>query len=355
MDKHKIAVFVDGTFFARVSDYYYHSSPYNARMSFSGLIDVLCKRLGSAVAAAHGYSQGTDPACNETRLIETHYFRGIPMSGSFVAPDSTEQISQQQINLLRRRSFENLLTGLGVHQHYLPLVRDHQAPAAEAAPSYIEKGVDIWFAVEVLDCCLRPRHRAPDTVILITGDSDFMPLVRKVHSLGIDTLVPVWNLTSNVGVTRTSNLLANTVTYAIDMDRLVPDVSSEADNPDAAKLIKTLFVQRTQATDSTTVEVVDPKAQAVVDKANAQNGPEDAQLVLGAVAALPDSREYGFIQIPGEAERRFFHMTWMSDEDYAGSFEVLTVGDMVSCKLATNPKDNRPIVKDITVIRDRSE
>lgn len=59
-------------------------------------------------------------------------------------------------------------------------------------PGHREKGVDISLAMEVLhdvETCLKPG----DTITLVAGDGDYVPLVRRVRERGISVLVVFWS------------------------------------------------------------------------------------------------------------------------------------------------------------------
>lgn len=65
----------------------------------------------------------------------------------------------------------------------------------------IEKGVDVWFALEAYELAMVRKF---DYVVLITGDADHEMLVRKLKTLKINTILLTWNLTD---VDATSHLL----------------------------------------------------------------------------------------------------------------------------------------------------
>jgi hypothetical protein len=71
--------------------------------------------------------------------------------------------------LFQERVFEDVLMYEGVTTHYLPKGRDG------------EKGIDVWLALEAFEMAIYKRF---DVLVLIAGDGDFVPLARKLNTLG---------------------------------------------------------------------------------------------------------------------------------------------------------------------------
>ncbi len=58
------------------------------------------------------------------------------------------------------------------------LVRDHDARFAQ----FLErKGIDVWLSLEAYDLAV---HKRFDVLVLVSGDGDFVPLVRKINGIG---------------------------------------------------------------------------------------------------------------------------------------------------------------------------
>ncbi len=107
------------------------------------------------------------------------------------------------------RFFDQLLMYAGIATHYYPMNEQMDRPQ--------EKGIELWLSLEAYDLAV---HKNYDVIVLFAGDSDFVPLVRKVHSLGTRVMVLAWDLESEsddgrVFVTRTSAQLMHESTYPL--------------------------------------------------------------------------------------------------------------------------------------------
>lgn len=71
--------------------------------------------------------------------------------------------------------YSNIIT------HYYPIAYDIELEREK------EKGIDVWLSLEAYDLAV---HKRFDYFILFGGDEDFVPLVRKINSLGITTIIP---------------------------------------------------------------------------------------------------------------------------------------------------------------------
>jgi hypothetical protein len=61
--------------------------------------------------------------------------------------------------------------------HYLPL-----GPEGE-------KGIDVWLALEAYELAIYKRF---DVSVLVACDGDFLPLVRKLNTLGTRVMLTAW-------------------------------------------------------------------------------------------------------------------------------------------------------------------
>ena len=58
----------------------------------------------------------------------------------------------------------------------------------------VEKGVDVWFALEAYELA---TIRKFDFVVLITGDADHEMLVKKLKALKIHTVLLTWDVSDD--------------------------------------------------------------------------------------------------------------------------------------------------------------
>ena len=79
----------------------------------------------------------------------------------------------------------------------------------------IEKGVDVWFALEAYEIAL---YREFDYVVLITGDADHEMLIRKLKAIKTKPILLTWNLTQQ---NSTSRLLSDEAFEHIEISDVV--------------------------------------------------------------------------------------------------------------------------------------
>ncbi|WP_157270158.1 NYN domain-containing protein [Azohydromonas aeria] len=195
----RIGIFYDGNFFRRVSNFYSAQHPRHARISIEGLHNYIRSRVAA--------EEGTD--VKFTQIVDAHYFRGRVKARE----------AEERDMLYQERSFEDVLMHEGITTHYLLMGRDG------------EKGIDVWLALEAFEMAIYKRF---DVLALIAADGDFLPLVRKLNTLGTRVMLLGWDFsfTDNAGnlrETRTSQLLYNEVTYPLRMGEIIDAPGSEDD------------------------------------------------------------------------------------------------------------------------------
>src|SRR5438309_2136440 len=145
----RIGIFYDGNFFSHVSNYYNYNHPRQARISVSGLHEFVRHKVGEVEGAG----------VRSCHIVDAHYFRGR----------RSAQEAADRHKLLGDRIFDDVLMREGIASHYLPL-----GPRGE-------KGIDVWLALEAFELAIYKRF---NVLVLIACDSDYIPLVRKVNTLG---------------------------------------------------------------------------------------------------------------------------------------------------------------------------
>jgi cold shock CspA family protein len=187
----KIAVFYDGNFFSHVSNYYQFHHRRHSRISISGLHDFVRQEIAR--------TDGTD--ARYCQIVDAHYFRGRLR---------TSDADQRDV-LVKERTFDDVLLREGVTTHYLPL-----SPTGE-------KGIDVWMALEAYELALLKKY---EVCVLVASDGDFLPLVRKLNSIGTRVMVLGWDFryTTREGIereTKTAQILLREATYPVMMsDRI---------------------------------------------------------------------------------------------------------------------------------------
>lgn len=197
----RIAVFYDGSFFWRVSNFYKHMHPRQSYIDISGLHEFIRHR----VAELEGINN-----VSLCQIVEAHFFRG---RFSLNAVQTTKDPAKQ---LEIDRYQDQILMWAGVVAHYHPM--------NEAVSPPEEKGVDVWLALEAYDLAV---HKKLDVVVLISGDADFLPLIRKINALGTRVLVIAFDLPN---VAKTSQKLIDEASYTVVIS---DEVDSDPEGKDA--------------------------------------------------------------------------------------------------------------------------
>jgi len=80
----------------------------------------------------------------------------------------------------------------------------------------IEKGVDVLLAVDMLYCAFKDKY---DTAILVSGDADFIPVIKKLLDLG--KKVEIWGFKNSIALKLIDIVGNNNVNY---IDEILGDI-----------------------------------------------------------------------------------------------------------------------------------
>jgi hypothetical protein len=254
----RVGIFYDGNFFLHVSNYYHYHHERRARISVSGLHAFVRQQVAEC--------EGTD--ARYCQIVDAHYFRGRLRAADAVDRDL----------LFKERVFDDVLVREGVTTHYLPLSRDG------------EKGIDVWLALEAFEQAIYKRFNVS---VLVVCDGDFLPLVRKLNTVGTRVMVLGWDFryvdqNGSDRETRTAQVLLDEVTYPIMMHTIIEDRARQKD-----PLINGLFVPRKEFNLPAT------PAPPVVASLDA-----NAELYAGSIQNLKNG--YGFIAPEQGGANMFF-------------------------------------------------
>ena len=212
----RVAFFIDGGFFNEVCRYYKFQHSRQARLAFDG-VQNLTRRLVAE-------REKVDEAL--VQVVEAHYFRGR------MGAADTEAAGK----LKDQARFDDVLIRAGIVTHYTPMTK-----TPEGRPK--ERGVNVSLALEAYGLAV---HKGFEVFVLFAGDQDQVPLVRKLNSLGIRTLLLGWDLEYTYErepavpkrkEIRTAQALMDVSTYTVMMPALIDDRSRRED-----PLIMALFV-----------------------------------------------------------------------------------------------------------------
>ncbi len=133
----KIAIFIDGGNMFHASNYL------QIKINYKKLVEILRK---------------------DRWLLRAYFYTGIP-SGD-LPKEYKEQWKKQQ-------GFLNELQNMGIKVKTMPLKKTPEG--------YIEKGIDILIATDMISLAFKNAY---DTAVLVSGDSDFIPVIEKIQELG---------------------------------------------------------------------------------------------------------------------------------------------------------------------------
>ncbi|MFT4032719.1 MAG: NYN domain-containing protein [Siphonobacter sp.] len=310
----RIGVFYDGNYFLHVSNYYNYFHSRKSRISVSGLHSFIKHQVAE--------EEGLDT--RSCQIVDAHYFRGRL---------SAQEASQRGNMLFYDRVFDDLLMTEGVTTHYLPI--------RSTFGSRHEKGIDVWLALEAYELTLYKKF---DVLVLIASDGDFVPLVRKLNTLGTRVMVLSWDFeyTTEDGqkmVTRTSQDLLQEATYYSDMQNVIEDRGRRNDS-----LVTDLFVQPPTPPQATPrPERSIPGFTVAATNGNVAIDSNTGQDMTSTIYSLKNG--YGFIKYP--PNNLFFHYTSLVDTD----FNELQEGDEVEFTLALNERGDY-IAKNVRLLWD---
>ncbi len=330
----RIGVFYDGNYFLHVSNYYNYSHERRSRISISGLHAFIRRQ----VAEEEGVNERL------CQIVDAHYFRGRL---------NAHEANQRGNQLFYDRLFDDILMSEGVVTHYLP-VKTYQGYRQE-------KGIDVWLALEAFELA---QYKKFDVVVLITSDGDYVPLIRKLNTLGSRIMVLSWdfeflNEQGEKQVTRTSQDLLEEVSYPVGMHALIDDRSRRND-----MVIQNLFVKQQPRPTFTAVPnngTTYANNNSFSNGISAGDGYESAYQpsdepnynLADGVDDDPEGRKlstirslktgYGFVNFP--PNNLFFHYTSLIDTD----FNELQVDDEVEFTVGRNA-EGKDIAIDVRLI-----
>ena len=291
----RIGVFYDGNYFFHVSNYYHYNHARRARISVAGLHEFIRDQVSKSEGCELRYS----------RVVDAHYFRGRTKA----------QDAEQRGILARERVFDDILVREGVVTHYLPMGPDG------------EKGIDVWLALEAYELAVNKRF---DVIVLVVCDGDFLPLVRKLNTLGIRVMLLAWDFkwvdqNNQERETRTAQTLRDEVTYLVKTHKLIDDCPPGEDS-----VLNGIFMPSKELRDAVAVAARASGSLAVPASDNNAVGSE--QQHKGTIFSLKEG--FGFITPANGSANIFFHYSAVMNAD----FSELKTGEPVRYEHGQNEK-----------------
>lgn len=192
----RIGVFYDGSFFTYSQNYLYHKRQL-------GWIDF--RALHQLLEA---YVRTREQGFFAYKVVYAAWFQGL-----FAVSASEDQ------KLRRDRNLQQDLMHAGIEMKFMPMSKQG------------EKGVDVALAVDALQVGLNGDI---DVAILVTGDGDFVPLVRELMKHGVRVLIAYFSYQDGDDKSFANDRLLVAANYELDIISL--ETSKEFRN-----LFKSLF------------------------------------------------------------------------------------------------------------------
>jgi uncharacterized LabA/DUF88 family protein/cold shock CspA family protein len=317
----KIGVFYDGNFINYISDHYAFRHNIKSRLSLKGLEEFTINNI----------SKLEDIDSTYCKIVDSHLYRGR----------TTARNADERDTLYGERVFDDACMYDGVSTHYLPIKMQNGRIQG--------KGIDVWLALDAYEIT---SIKKLDIVVIVTSDTDFKPLIKKLHSLGTKTLLLSWNLQwdmdGEIHTTKTSKDLTDSVTWFIDVADHIENDSNVA---------KLIFVPRGEKENNTPrysyTSNQDNKFWSTKNYTLKPNWPNEnnhndeveydpSARLESEVCSLKNG--FGFIAYP--PNNLFFHSKDMA-EGY--DFFELQEGDAVEFQIHTKP-DGNLVAKHIKIL-----
>lgn len=285
----RVGVFYDGNYFYHVSNYYNYVHERQSRISIAGLHNFIRQKVSEL--------EGIPGDIHRCQIVDAHYFRGRL---------NAMEASQKGNQLYYERVFDDILMSEGVATHYFPV--------KSVNGQRYEREVDVWLALEAFELALYKKF---DILVLIASDGNYVPLARKLNTLGTRVMLLSWDFEfrddfGNQKVTRTSQDLLDVVTYPVAMHELIN-----------SKLEKNRYVVNSLFVPKDNNNLYTRRPQPSIDFGN-----EDVQ--VSSILSIKSG--YGFIKYP--PTNLFFHFQSVNGCD----FYDLEPGDKVKFRVARNEK-----------------
>jgi len=313
----RIAIFYDGHYFTKVSNYYCYSDERKARIFIPGLHEFIIDEVAKAEAVDKRRCQ----------IVDASFFRGR----------LTAQQAYERDQLYGDRLLEDVLmrADVAMYQRHLSI----REGVLE------EKSIDVWLALEAYEMATLKKY---DVCVLITGDGDFVPLVRKLNTIGSRVMLLAWDLEyHNEGrfrYIRTSQSLIDQVNYPVLMSEIIGSAERKND-----PIVNGIFTWPKPAESKPRRSDCQPELPPAAENDKETAHPEPAMVdgvpaavrLYGVIDKIPRKYEdgitkrYGFIR-PDGASGRDDNYYFPSAAFEGSDFDVLGEGVAVEFEPVPN-------------------
>jgi hypothetical protein len=194
----RIGVFYDGSYFTYARNHFFHDIKLGwlEFRPFHGLLESYMRNM------EQGYSQH--------RVVYASWFQGM---------FSAKQADLHQLK--RERNLFHDLMHAGIEPKYMPMPQSGHG----------EKGSDVALAIDAMQVGL---SGSIDIAVLVTGDSDFVPLARALMKQGIRVMAAYFEYDDGEHKSFINERLVNVCNYSLNINATQRDKDLKA-------LFKSLF------------------------------------------------------------------------------------------------------------------
>jgi uncharacterized LabA/DUF88 family protein len=182
----RIGVFYDGTYFTYAQIHFYANKKLGWMM-FTPFHSVI-----------EGFIREKEQGYFNYRVVYAGWYQGLFTSG---------QSNDHQRRVERNRHID--LMHAGIEPKYVPMSQTQG-----------EKGVDIAMAIDALQVGLEDKI---DIAVLVTGDGDFVPLVRALMKNGVRVAIAYFEYESEKGKSFANERLLSVSNYSLNINELEKD------------------------------------------------------------------------------------------------------------------------------------
>jgi cold shock CspA family protein len=173
-----------------------------------------------------------------------------------------------------------------------------------------EKGIDVWLALEAYEMAI---NRKFDIIVLVVCDGDYVPLVRKLNTLGAHSMLISWdfdyyNENGKIESTRTSQQLVDEVYHPVSMNQIIDGDEQDLYSRNLFVLDRDNFFALGSAFDSKTT-VNQREAQEKAPAEDEEYGDAFNSVIMSV------KEGFGFIEEPS-VNNVFFHYSNVENADF---------------------------------------
>jgi uncharacterized LabA/DUF88 family protein len=188
----RIGVFYDGSYFAYAQRHFYHEAKLGW-LTFTGFHNLIER-----------YVWEMERVYSQSKVVYSAWFQGL---------DRPNESNEKQLRSTRHQDFDLMYSG--TIPKYLPKSFGGK-----------EKGVDVELAIDALQTGLDGKI---DVAVLVTGDSDLVPLARALMRNGIRVMVAYFEYGQDESASRISEHLLAACNYGLDFNQLEANREYQSD------------------------------------------------------------------------------------------------------------------------------